>query len=74
VSGTAAESDRVPAPVRSLEQRGNVHYLIPAATAATAAKLAPLAEPKLSVAFILLHEFTLFAFSGFVANANAAGP
>jgi transcriptional regulator GlxA family with amidase domain len=73
VSGTAAESDRVPASVRSLEQRGNVHYLIPAATAATAAKLAPLPEPKLSVAFILLHEFTLFAFSGFVDALRIAG-
>jgi len=71
VSGTAAKSDRIPASVRSLEQRGNVHYLLPAT--ATAAKLTPLAEPKLSVAFILLHEFTLFAFSGFVDALRIAG-
>jgi transcriptional regulator GlxA family with amidase domain len=36
-----------------------------------ALKVSP--EPKLSVAFILLHEFTLFAFSGFVDALRIAG-
>jgi len=58
VSGTAAQSDRVPESVRS-----PVRVL----------KLVPAAEPKLSVAFILLHEFTLFAFSGFVDALRIAG-
>jgi putative intracellular protease/amidase len=58
VSGTAAQSDRVPASVRSL---------------APVLTLVPAAEPKLSVAFILLHEFTLFAFSGFVDALRIAG-
>ena len=75
MSGSAAQSDRIPAPVRPLEDaprpvRGAVHYLIPAAAQA---KLAATAESKLSVAFILLHEFTLFAFSGFVDALRIAG-
>ena len=78
MSGSAAQSDRVPASVRPLTPladaprsvRGAVHYLLPAAAQA---KLAATAESKLSVAFILLHEFTLFAFSGFVDALRIAG-
>mgnify|MGYP000444373180 CR=1 FL=1 len=78
MSGSAAQSDRVPASVRPLTPladaprsvRGAVHYLLPAAAQA---KLPATAESKLSVAFILLHEFTLFAFSGFVDALRIAG-
>src|SRR4030095_3840019 len=71
--GTAANSYAFPETVRALEaprsQRAPVHYL----PSAVQAKLAAAAEPKLSVAFILLHEFTLFAFSGFVDALRIAG-
>ena len=87
MSGTAAQSDRVPESVRPVTQarpqRAPVHCLRGGTAAergdartlasAVQAKLAAVAEPKLSVAFILLHEFTLFAFSGFVDALRIAG-
>lgn len=58
-SGTVV---RLPPPVHTaVSPRGNL-----------AAELVA-AEPKLSVAFILLNEFTLFAFSGFVDALRIAG-
>ena len=87
MSGPAAQSDRVPESVRPVTQarpqRAPVHCLRGGTAAergdarplasAVQANLAAVAEPKLSVAFILLHEFTLFAFSGFVDALRIAG-
>jgi len=87
VSGPAPQFDRIPAAVRLLRQeqgfpgsmrsgRGGVR-LRTNGKAPTASDVrgsqGDAAEAKLSVAFILLHEFTLFAFSGFVDALRIAG-
>ena len=88
MSGSAAESDRVPAPLRSLTEEPAARG--PARHARTGEQIRGLGrapavserrrqpreddgEAKLSVGFILLHEFTLFAFSGFVDALRIAG-
>jgi transcriptional regulator GlxA family with amidase domain len=87
VSCPAAQSDDVPAPVRTLrhapESPAPVRYARDSARAPASPRpadssrrltRAPVdSEAKLSVAFILLNEFTLFAFSGFVDALRIAG-
>lgn len=85
--GPATQSGRVPARLRSLREKQGLDELARSARPATAfrvpqstTEVAPHRAPaprgteaKLSVAFILLHEFTLFAFSGFVDALRIAG-
>ena len=72
MSSVIPQSHDIPAALRSLRARAAISppALLEVAPA-LALKINP--EPKLSVAFILLHEFTLFAFSGFVDALRIAG-
>ena len=82
--GPATQSGRVPARIRSLRRNQGSDALLrsgtqpraPQGTPEIAPRIASVpqgTEAKLSVAFILLHEFTLFAFSGFVDALRIAG-